>query len=200
MIATKLRTTSVLLASLFTISCANLQQSTSGNAKPEASKAYLAGSFLNSHRESFARLALEVKCKSETRALHIELNQPENYHGLELCAVEPGECQMEGLGLMGGVGDLADVAPFSNQEMSKSFVVKAGTVYYLGHYDGMSTYDTSSAETFGGFAWVSGGISRAVKVSRWDTAKIENAINSTYPSFSELEVVGVFNTSQHGQR
>jgi hypothetical protein len=191
----------VALLILLLSGCANNIQIRSGfTAAPTNDTGYIAGGFLNSYRESFARMALEIHNTSTNESFFIELQQHKNHSQIEIFPFKEGSYKISNLVEMGGIGDVGKRVPIKDQYLSKSFSVKTGAITYIGHYDGKSTNDINSIVVVGTFGWVDTNSGYGFTVVNEDTTKVLEQIAAIYTGYSSLSVNRAFTLNKASQQ
>lgn len=181
-----------LLTLLFLSGCAQIHQGVTMDSSPDEMQGYLVGSFLNSYRESFARLAVEIENTSTNEMILIELQQPKNYKELDMFPVAPGFYRVTKLVRLGGAVGVEGKYDIDQPEITKPFEVQKGKLYYIGDFDGKSTNDINSIGVVGSFAWVSATKTQAVLIKNIKNNKLLEKIKVHNPNFSSLPLVNVF--------
>lgn len=161
---------------------------------------YIAGQFLNSYRESFARMALEIHNTSTNDSFFIELQQPKNHSQIEIFPFKEGSYKISNLVEMGGIGDVGKRIPIKDPDLSQSFSVRTGAITYIGHFDGKSTNDINSIILVGTFGWVDSNSGYGFTVVNEDIAKISEQIASIYNGFNSLSISRAFTLNKASQQ
>lgn len=162
------------------------------NADAEMDKAYLAGSFINSYRESYARLAVEVNEVSKGNSILIELQQPSNYQKIDIIPAEPGTYKIKKLVRLAATGGVNSTTEITHEFMGAPFKIEAGKIYYLGHFDGRSTNDITAFSVIGGAVWSSADRTHSLSLHQENIQNIKILIQKVYPNFKEYSVEQVF--------
>ena len=182
-----------MIAILVLSGCAsNIQTRQDAALGPDETVGYLTGGFINSYRESFARMALEVHNVETDEAILIELQQPKNAVPLELFPLQPGTYKISNLVEMGGIGDVGGRFPIQHDDLSIPFHISAQTVTYVGHFDGRSTNEITSVIFTGSIGWADTKSGYGFEMSNRPLAEIESLIASQYPAFANLRTVAAF--------
>ena len=193
-----------ILALVVLSGCAtNIQTRQDAASGPDDSLGYLAGGFINSYRESYARMALEIHNVDTGEAVLIELQQPKNAVPLELFPLESGTYKISNLIEMTGIGEVGDRFPIEHENLSIPFQVAAQTVTYIGHYDGRSTNKVTSTTFTGTVGWVDTDSGYAFQMVNRPVDEVEDLITDEYPAFGNLEIASAFaleSAEQKGRR
>ncbi|WP_299975658.1 hypothetical protein [uncultured Pseudoteredinibacter sp.] len=181
--------------------CANNIQDRSGfGTTPASNVGYIAGGFLNSYRESFARMALEIHNTSTNESFFIELQQPKNHSDIEIFPFSEGSYRLSNLVEMGGIGDVGKRVPIKDPDLSQPFLVKTGAITYIGHFDGRSTNEINSIFVVGTSGWVDTNSGYGFTVVNEEAAKVSEQIAKIYRAYSSLNVSRAFSLDTASQR
>ena len=193
-----------ILALVVLSGCAtNIQTRQDATSGPDESLGYLAGGFINSYRESFARMALEVHNVDNSEAVLIELQQPKNAVPLELFPLQPGTYKISNLVEMTGIGEVGGRIPIEHDDLSVPFKVAAQTVTYIGHYDGQSTNKVTSVTFTGTVGWADTNSGYAFQMVNQPLDEVKVLITDQYPAFGNLVITSAFaleSADQEGRR
>lgn len=173
--------------------CANIQLREESSNFAQNNMGYIAGSFLNSHRNTQGRMALELKNTSTNKSYFIELQQHKNYQVIELFPFEEGEYEVSNFVQLGGVGDIGSRFLIEDKISSQKINILPGQIQYIGHFDGKSN---STAYGFSVFTTTSYSLRYVYK----PLEQIKNNINELYPGFRELQVITLLYSGYKGEQ
>ncbi|MFS1523734.1 hypothetical protein ACL7TT_06390 [Microbulbifer sp. 2304DJ12-6] len=186
----------ISLVMLFCAGCTTPQLRENNDSIPLDENGYIAGSFIHSTRESYARLALELKEKSNSKLTLIELHLPKNYRPIDLVGVKPGIYKINSLTRLAASGGYISKKEININEIESEFEVKPGYIYYIGDYDGQSTNEITSFIVIGAAASASTNHDEALRISGQELNAVKEKILTHYPEFGNLEVLDVFNLNK----
>lgn len=173
--------------------CANIQLREENSSFAQNNMGYIAGSFLNSHRNTQGRMALELKNTSTKKSYFIELQQPKNHQVIELFPFEEGEYEISNFLQLGGVGDIGSRFLIEDKISSRKFNILPGQIQYIGHFDGKSN---STAYGFSAFTTTGFSLRYVYK----SLEEVKSNINELYPGYKELQVIPLLYSGYKGEQ
>ncbi len=120
----------------------DVRKSVNLNRQPDLNKAYIVGTFIHSHTESSAKIAVRIKNINNETSFIIKLVKPPS-SPIKLLKIEPGLYRLESFLKLAGFGGVLKEDIMSSEQTSP-FEVYAGSITYIGNFEAKSYYRGSS--------------------------------------------------------